>query len=125
MGDNNVTVRLRHWSLIVILVLSGLSSPAKSQDPHDVVQEEFGKEYHIARRQLIKKGNIPLDQSRAADRACEGNPPACSMYPELIACAVDQGLCRFEWRSKNGRRFYIITRGEDPNNLVVHGMDYE
>jgi hypothetical protein len=124
--DNNVAARLRHLSLI-IPVFVGLGSQANSVGKDDPIQAEKGKEYHIARRQLISEGNIPLDQSHRSFRSCTGSEMICSMYHELSACAVDQPLCRFEWQSKGRRRFYIITSGteEDPNNLIVLGMDYE
>jgi hypothetical protein len=116
-----MTARLSLVGLVVSLLV-GLSSTARAKDPRDLVRAEIGKEYHIARRQLIEQGNIPLDQSRNPNQSCVGNPPACAMYPEIVGCAVDQAFCRFEWRFKTGRRFSIITYGEDENNLVVRGM---
>jgi hypothetical protein len=108
---------------LAFAVVAGLSGSARCEDLHDIVQKEFGKEYRVARRHLIETGNIPLDRSRAADRYCYGD--VSSMYPECSGCAVDQPLCRFEWRSRSRRRFSIITRGEDPNSLIVSGMAYD
>jgi hypothetical protein len=116
-----MTARLSIVGLVVSLLV-GLSSTARAEDPRDPVRAEIGKEYHIARRQLIEQGNIPLDQSHNPHQFCSGNPPVCAMYPEMVGCWVDQPYCRFEWRFKTGRRFSIITYGEDENNLVVRGM---
>jgi hypothetical protein len=119
---------LRHLTLVVSALVV-LCSQAKSAD-HDLLQGKEGKEYQIVRKQLIREGNVPLDQSHRDNWCGTGTETLCSMYHELWSCAVDQPLCRFEWRSKAGKRFYIITNREDPVTwrwtvLIVSGWDYD
>jgi hypothetical protein len=40
----------------------------------------------------------------------------CARFPELAACApTGLGLCRFEWRSPQGRAYAVITREGHPS----------
>ena len=111
--------------IIPVLFVVGIQARAEGQR-NSLTSGEEGMEYGRARRQLIKEGNSPVDQTHSADRFCGiSHARECTLYPEFSACAVDQPLCRFEWRSKAGRRFYIITVGENPLNRTVSGMQYE
>jgi len=91
-----------------------------------LLQSDIGRGYAQVRQDLLGEGNSPLDQTKNLHRQCIGSEGVCSEYKEDSGCAVDRDSpCRFEWKSKSGRRFYIITFGNDPKNLIVMGMDYD
>ncbi len=89
----------------------------------DLPFSEVAKGYDIARHDLIERGATPIDQTHDTARACSSNEDLCARYPELSSCAADQPLCRFEWRRRNGRPFYVITSNDPGWKEIVLGMD--
>ena len=88
-----------------------------------LIEGEVDKPYAAARADLIKKGGVPVSQTNRIEYV--GYEDLSAKYPELNSCATDQPLCRFEWKSKAGVRFYIITSSDDAPSVVVKGMDYD
>jgi len=128
MGDIRMVGHLRFVGLVVAASV-GLGAQVKSEVRDDPLRGERGKEYHIVRSQLIREGNTPVAQC-LPNQSITGLEKLCSMYPEVWTCFVDQPLCRFEWQSSSGRRFYIITNREDPvtgrwTALIVIGWNYD
>jgi len=80
-------------------------------------QKAIGKEYSIVRADLIKRGEIPLDQRKSPARWCGLDTRACSKYPETSDCTVD-GFCRMEWETKSHKKFVVIIR-QDIGPLTV------
>jgi hypothetical protein len=90
------------------------------------LHDQLGKPYEVVRAALIKAKNLPLSQTNDPNRWCFANEEKCSKYQEISSCAnSDQNPCRFEWRSKNGRRFFVVTTGENVEHLVVRNIGYE
>jgi hypothetical protein len=90
------------------------------------LHDRLGEAYNAVRVELIKAGNLPLNQTNAPKRWCFANEEKCSKYPEISSCAnSDQNPCRFEWRSKHGRRFFVITTGENVEHLIVRNIECE
>lgn len=111
--------RLR-WAVIFMAQL--VCSPLGAMEPPKVA---IGKMYSLIRVQLLKEGNKPVDWRRNPDRSCVGAETECGMYPEMSFCAVDQDRpCRFEWVTADGAKFYVMTTGENPHDLVVKGLGY-
>jgi hypothetical protein len=112
--------------LALSLAIGTLSIGEAATDP--LQNPEYGRDYHTVRRDLIQLGDTPVNQTNLPHSFCSfGDEEAetCQMYPEVLSCAVDRPLCRFEWRAKTGQRFYIITSGEYPNSLTVVGWDFD
>lgn len=75
-----------------------------------------GLAYGEARRLLLAAGWRPARLQPLAD--CESNGPdrRCRLFGELRSCShTGAGLCRFEWRSPQGRLYAVITRNGDPD----------
>ena len=114
---------LRRCSLPLLLFWNlGISTPTLAAVT-DLPFSEVSKGYEIARRDLIRQGDTPIDQTHDTARACTANEDLCERYWELSSCAVDQPLCRFEWRRRNGRPFYVITSYDPGRKEIVLGMD--
>ena len=105
----------------LLIIVCGTSIGHAS--PTGLLQGEVGKTYSAVRQDLLNKGDVPVSQEKVANRGCDTMTEVCQMYPEVWACATDQGApCRFEWKARSGQRFYIITAGEDPKLFTVTGM---
>lgn len=107
--------------LVCLAVVILLSSSASGSS---LFSGEVGKQYSAARSDMIKYGSIPVDQTKNAERSCINNAAACVLYPELSSCAVDQPLCRFEWRSQKKRSFYVVTNIVKGEIMAVQGVTF-
>lgn len=92
---------LRKISVAVALIGICSSSPADEL----LLQRDVGHNYAQVRKDLLKEGNLPVDQAQKTYRQCTGSEGVCAEYPEVEGCAIDQNTpCRFEWQSPSGRR---------------------
>ncbi len=114
---------MKVWVLAGLAMLGAAVEPGEAQP--FLIQSEVGQPYAAARAELMKNGNLPMSQSKLPHRSCTGHEDLCAAYPELGSCAVDQPLCRFEWKAAGGDRFYIITSSGAVPSVVVKGMNYE
>jgi len=110
--------------ICITIVLLGFTSNSFADT--FLLPKDIGRGYRQVRNFLLREGNIPVNQQHNLHRQCLGSQDICLDYKEVSGCAVDQNTpCRFEWKSQLGRRFYIITSGSDPKNLIVMGMGYD
>jgi hypothetical protein len=76
--------------------------------------------YHAARIYLIANGNHPIKIHGRTDAACAGGEDVCRTYPETVRCAgADIRPCDFEWKTKSGRLFIVVTQGEQLHDIAV------
>jgi hypothetical protein len=97
--------------LLPLLVLSG-SPRAQAGEPL-----KLGEDYQQARSRLLAQGWRPA-VGHPPGEACSllADDRRCARFPELAACApTGLGLCRFEWRSPQGRAYAVITREGHPS----------
>jgi len=120
-------VWIRNILIALIVVVLGVGpTPLNAEQGGPCLHGQLGTEYRVVRADLIKAGNSPLDQTNKPGRWCFSNEEKCSKYPEISACAnSDQNPCRFEWRSKRGRRFFVVTTGENVEHLLVRNIECE
>ena len=116
---------IRPLVLLALLGLGAVSRVDARDDLDPIPRSDLGKPYDVVRPVLLKLGDAPVGESQDTARACIGAEDLCSKYPEIDGCAVDRPLCRLEWRSASGLRFYIIASRDTADTLVVRGMRYD
>ncbi len=91
--------------------------------PVDLPKLKIGTLYSKARAGLIMAGNRPAPFVARPAGYCVGSEDVCKAYPEAESCAVDQQRpCIFDWQTKQGTRFVIVTIGEYFADMVVSGV---
>jgi hypothetical protein len=106
--------RLIVATLIVTSVAALALQGAGAGPPRPPLRD--GLPYTEARSLLIAAGWRPARLQPQPD--CQSNAPdrRCRLFVELRSCShTGAGLCRFEWRSPQGRLYAVITRNGDPD----------
>jgi hypothetical protein len=90
-------------------VMGGAVAPSAKGGPLEV-----GQAYGLLRQQLLAAGWTPF--RTAPLPGCDAGlaDRRCRLFPELGSCShTGLGLCRFDWRSPQGRPMAVITAGGD------------
>ena len=90
-------------------VVGGAVAPSAKGGPLEV-----GQAYGLLRQQLLAAGWTPFrtEPSPGCDDGLADR--RCRLFPELGSCShTGLGLCRFDWRSPQGRPMAVITAGGD------------
>jgi hypothetical protein len=111
-------------AVVLAVIVAPISTGAACAAP--LPFDTVGKFYADARTILMHRGFSLVDQ-RAKSPFCLGSMQIiCETYPEAGGCAVDAFTpCRFEWKSVDGTRFYIVTQGDNIKRLRVVGLSDE
>jgi hypothetical protein len=95
-------------SFVVSVAGVAHAQPATQDLYHDLI----GKSYLAAKRELLLRGAVPIDDKKIQQQQgvddCLMDSDICSLL-EVSACAADRPLCTMEWRDKHGKRFTVQT----------------
>lgn len=97
--------------LTMALTLTALRPITAASSPLPL---KVGQDYRQARAQLLQAGWRQQAQARGRDCPQGLEDQRCRLFPELGACQqTGLGLCRFNWRTPDGRKAAVITQGGD------------